>query len=63
MIFNGFKLEDLFLIPSRDFTDEDGHKICCVYCKVIDAVTFISESEIEELKRQGIGSINELPEE
>ncbi len=46
-----WKIESLFRVPVEDFVGEDGNECICIFNSEIDAVTFVSRDEADELDK------------
>ena len=60
--WNTSAIEDLYLVPSEDFLDDDGEPTHCVFSKELDAVTFVDADELAVLKQRGIQTLDRLPD-
>jgi hypothetical protein len=61
MDFRTYPIEDLFLVPSEDLSDEKGEPIYCLFNRKIDALTFIGVEDRDVLRERGIQTLPNLP--
>lgn len=61
MDFSSYPIEDLSLVPSEDFTNEEGKLIYCVFNRKIDALTFVAAEDLDVLRARGIQTLANLP--
>ena len=54
-------VDDLSIVSSESFTDEDGERCVCVYSWKLDAVTVVDATASEMLIRRGVQQIEALP--
>ncbi|MEH2208144.1 MAG: hypothetical protein V7K53_29405 [Nostoc sp.] len=55
-------IDDLRVIKSEEFVDEDSKTCCCIYSFSLDAVTFVDNEVIQLLQERGIKELDKLPE-
>ncbi|MCL1473183.1 hypothetical protein [Argonema antarcticum] len=55
-------IEDLRVINSEEFVNDDGEMCHCIYSFSLDAVTFVDDAVIQLLKDRGIQELEELPD-
>ena len=54
-------IEDLLLVPSENYEDEDGELMHCVFSRRLNAVTFVGSNESAALQERGANVLDVLP--
>ena len=62
MKFEDWPIDDLRLIISEGFVDDDGDNCHAVYSIRLDAITFIDNVDLNLLLKRGIKKMKEIPE-
>jgi hypothetical protein len=57
-----WSIDDLRVVKSEEFVDDDGQYCFCIYSLKLDAVTFVDDRGIEKLRERGIKEIHNLPD-
>lgn len=56
-----WQINDLRIITSEEFVDDEDETHYCIYSFSIDAVSFVGENVIKLLRERGIQEIDNLP--
>ncbi len=57
---NDWPADDLRIVVSESFTDDDGEQCICVYSRELDAMTFVDVSASKTLIQRGVVQVNTL---
>lgn len=55
-------IDDLRIITSEEFLDEEGKACHCIYSFTLDSVTFVDDSIVNLLRERGIQELERLPD-
>ena len=54
-------IDDLRVINSEEFIDDEGHTCYCIYSFSLDSMTFVNDEIIQLLRQRGIQELEDLP--
>lgn len=59
--WNKRPIDDLRVITSEEFLDDEGKTYHCIYSFTLDAVTFVDDILVNLLRERGIIELEKLP--